>query len=177
MPGKKFSLTTEMINIIVKKREEGKPWLTIADDLGVDVAWLRREAKREGMETGKMNKVKSLIAVLGICAAITACETAKKVDTPQEVLVVARSAYLSSATAFSQYASQPFCDTPDAPQPPLCAERSHVIEGAKASASAVLALDAADAVIKTGGKFDTNVTLTIVERFVALVNQYRGVTK
>lgn len=170
---KKLWLTTEMKSAIVEGRKEKKSWEDIAKRIGVDKRWLRKQAKEMGMYTGKLHRIPKAIMAIGICATVSACGGAK-IDSPQEVMVVARGTYLGSAATFNVYAQQPWCDELNAPKPPQCADKSTVIEGANASRAAILALNTADAVIKAGGKPDTVQVLTLVERFSTFVKKITG---
>lgn len=94
-------------------------------------------------------------------------------QSPQQAMVEARGAYLAAAGAFLTYSRQPFCDLPSAPQPPLCADRAIVRQGAIVARGVETALDTADQVIGAGGKPDTAELLGQVAKFVALVAQWR----
>lgn len=170
---KKLMLTVEMKSAIVTGRREKKSWEKIAKHIGVDEKWLRKQAKEMGMYMGDLRRVPKIVAVLGICATVSACGSSK-VDTLQEKMVVARSTYLGAAAAFTVYAMQPWCDDANAPKPPQCADKSTVIEGANASRAAILALDSADAVIAAKGVPDVVTTITLVERFATFVRKFTG---
>jgi len=104
------------------------------------------------------------------------------VDTPQQVMVGLRASQITALKAFNAYAAQPFCDLPEAAGPPLCADRSVVIEGAVVAREADGALDKADKVIAAAGVSDTSWAAIAdvkmwVERFKTFVGLATGKTQ
>lgn len=76
-------------------------------------------------------------------------------DTPQQALVGLRTAEVLALTSFRAYAAQrPFCRDPGARTPPLCAERSVVIEGAAVAVEVHQALATADKIVAAAGASD-----------------------
>lgn len=102
-----------------------------------------------------------------------------KADTPAQAMVGLRSVEIATAKAFNAYSAQPWCGGVAVPAPPLCAERSVVIEGANLLAEVDTALDAADKVIAAAGVSDAawaevaNVK-KLLERFRAFVGLATG---
>ena len=109
--------------------------------------------------------------LIGVAGFLAGCAPPKN---PQEALVEARATLLSTAGLFAVYAMQPFCDLPEAPRPPLCADRQIVREGAQAARAAIEALNGADAVVDAKGVPDLGVVQTLLARFSALVTKARG---
>jgi len=79
-----------------------------------------------------------------------------KVDTPAQVMVGLRAAEIATVKTFNAYSAQPFCGAPTAPNPPLCADRSVVIEGAVIIREVDTAMDNADKVIAAAGISDSS---------------------
>ena len=79
----------------------------------------------------------------------TAC-TVPAPRTPAQALIEARAALGSAVAAFNVYAAQrPFCGDDGARPPPLCADRTVVIQGDRAAHQVADALDLAEAAIAT----------------------------
>lgn len=76
-------------------------------------------------------------------------------DTPAQAMVGLRAAEALALTSFRAYAVQrPFCGDTGAAKPPLCADRSVVIEGAAVAVEVHQALATADKVIAAAGVSD-----------------------
>ena len=88
--------------------------------------------------------------------ALTACGSPVTPKTPAQALLEGRAALGVAAAAFNVYASQrPFCNDPGAKVPPLCAERSVVIQGDKTAHQVAAAFDRAEVIVNTVGVADT----------------------
>lgn len=114
-----------------------------------------------------MTRIKHLIGA-GFMLGLIACTPPSN---EQHVLVQARAVYISAATTFAVYASQQWCDTPDAPPHPLCADKGIVRQGANASKLAVSALNTADAVLLAGGRPDLTAVSNAVNEFILVVKE------
>lgn len=73
-------------------------------------------------------------------------------ETPRQALVTAYAAFGSAVASFNVYAAQrPFCGDEGARPPPLCADRTVVIQGDRAARVTATSLEAASAAIRAIG--------------------------
>lgn len=91
-------------------------------------------------------------------------------------MVELRATYISVNKLFLPYAEQPFCDTPNAPKPPLCADRAIVIKVGKLSGDIKTGLDLSDTLIRAGNNAAENITnlRKQLSAFTTEVNTARG---
>jgi len=113
------------------------------------------------------------IAISGPLLATLAVAGCAVPQNAQQAMVGARAAYLSATGLFTVYAQQPWCGPPPAPEPPLCADRQVVIEGANRAAEVAAALNAADAVIAAKGVPSMDLITTLLTQFSAFVTKAR----
>lgn len=91
-------------------------------------------------------------------------------------MVDLRATYLGGVSLFNVYAKQPFCDLPDSPPIPMCAQRTVVIRINNLSHEISAKLDATDKIIDAGGVADVSITdlKNLVTNFTTQVKTARG---
>ena len=114
------------------------------------------------------------IAISGALLATLAVAGCAVPQNAQQAMVSARAAYLAATGLFTTYAMQPWCGAPPAPEPPLCADRAIVIEGANRAAEVAAALNAADAVIAANGVPSMDLITGLLAQFSAFVAKARA---
>jgi hypothetical protein len=96
------------------------------------------------------------LRLLALALLLVACSAVPAPKTPTQAILEGRAALGVAAAAFNVYASQrPFCNDAGAKPPPLCAERSVVIQGDKVAHQVAAAFDRAEVVVNTVGVADT----------------------
>lgn len=124
-----------------------------------------------------MNRAILLAAALALAGCGSPAITP---ETPAQAMVGIRAAEAGTLRLFREYTAQrPFCGDAGAKAPPLCAERSIVIEGMEIATQLHDGLAHADTVIKAAGVSDTSWKAlaepkTLLDRFRAFVARARN---